>query len=133
MRIFKQKQSAPIVISIFFPKARGSTLPKPLILLPATLNCFSCQLKGPALQGETIFNFFLVFYGRIVDLQYYIQFHVYSILIQYFYRSYSIKSYYKIMAIIPCAIQYILVAYLFYTQQFVSVNPIPLICPSPLW
>ena len=34
---------------------------------------------------------------------------------QYFCRLYSIISYYKIMAIIPCAIQYILVAYLFYT------------------
>ena len=44
----------------------------------------------------------------------------------------QIKSYYKIMVIIPCAIQYMLVAYLFYTQQFVSLNPIPLTCPSPL-
>ena len=37
--------------------------------------------------------------------------------IEYFYRLCSIKSYYKIMAIIPCALQQILVAYLFYTQQ----------------
>ena len=33
--------------------------------------------------------------------------------IQYFYRLYNI-SYYKIMAIIPCTIQNIFVAYLFY-------------------
>ena len=33
--------------------------------------------------------------------------------IQYFYRVYSIKSYYKLMALIPCVIQYILVACLF--------------------
>lgn len=50
-------------------------------------------------------------------------------MIQHFYRLYSIKAYYKTMALIPCAIQYILVAYLFYTQQFVSLNPISLICP----
>ena len=36
-------------------------------------------------------------------------------MIQYFYSSYSIESYNKIMAIIPCAVQYIPVAYLFYT------------------
>ena len=50
-------------------------------------------------------------------------------MIQHFYRLYSIKAYYKTMALIPCAIQYILVAYLFYAQQFVSLNPISLICP----
>ena len=31
--------------------------------------------------------------------------------IQYFYRLYSIKSYYKMIAIIPDVVQYILVAY----------------------
>ena len=36
------------------------------------------------------------------------------------------------MAIIPCAIQYFLVAYLLHTQQFVSLNPIPLFFSSPL-
>ena len=35
--------------------------------------------------------------------------------IQYFHRLYDIKSYYKIMAIISCAVQYILVSYIFYT------------------
>ena len=59
-----------------------------------------------------------------VDLQY--QFQQYSIMIQYICTLYSIIDYYKVMAIIPCAIQHILVAYLFYKQQF--VNPIPLIC-----
>ena len=53
-------------------------------------------------------------------------------MIQHFYRLYSIKAYYKMMALIPCAIQYILVAYLFYTQQFVSLNPISLIAPTSL-
>ena len=43
------------------------------------------------------------------------QFLEYSIVIQDFYRFYYIKSYYKIMAIIHCAIQYVLIAYIFYT------------------
>lgn len=33
---------------------------------------------------------------------------------QYFYRLYSIKIYYKMMAIIPCTVQYILAAFLFF-------------------
>lgn len=33
------------------------------------------------------------------------------------------------MAIFPCAVKYILVAYLFYTQQFVFLNPMLLSCP----
>ena len=42
-------------------------------------------------------------------------FEAYTIVIQYFYRFYPIKHYYKIMTIIPCVVQYILVTYLFYT------------------
>ena len=55
------------------------------------------------------------------------QYQVYSVVIQQFKGLYSIKSYYKIMAIISCAVQYNLV-YVSYTQyqQFVSLNPIPL-------
>ena len=49
---------------------------------------------------------------------------MYSLVIQYFYRLYSTKSYYNIMAIISCAIQYILVAFLFVHDFYstVSVN-----------
>lgn len=36
-------------------------------------------------------------------------FQVCSVVIQYFYRFYSIKTYYKTEAVIPCAVQYILV------------------------
>ena len=36
---------------------------------------------------------------------------MYSTVIQSFYRLYSIKSYYKIMAIISCALQYVLVPF----------------------
>ena len=46
---------------------------------------------------------------------------------------YSIISRYKIMAIFSCFIQCILAAYLFNTLEFVSINPIPLICPSLLF
>ena len=36
------------------------------------------------------------------------------------------------MTLFPCAVQYILLVYLFYTQQFISLNNIYLSCPSPL-
>ena len=77
--------------------------------------------------------FFKLRYSRFTILY---QFQVYSLVIQNFCRFNSIKSY-KIMAIIPCSIQCILIAYLCYSYQFVSVNPIPLIylshLPSPCW
>ena len=38
---------------------------------------------------------------------------------------------YKIMSIIPCAVQSVLIAYLFYTRSFVPVNSILLTCPVP--
>ena len=40
---------------------------------------------------------------------------MYSIVIQYFYAVYFIKCYYKIMAIISCALQCVFIAYLFCT------------------
>lgn len=55
-------------------------------------------------------TFFFFFWSRI-DLQYY--FH--SIVIYYFYKLYSIKSYYNIASRIVCVIQCSLVPYLFYT------------------
>ena len=36
-------------------------------------------------------------------------------MIQYFYRLYSIYSYYKTMTAIPCVVLFTLCAYLFYT------------------
>ena len=45
---------------------------------------------------------------------------MYSLVIQYFYRLYSTESYYNIMAIISCAVQYILVAFLF-VHDFYSI------------
>ena len=44
-------------------------------------------------------------------------FQVYSTVIQYFCRVCNL-DYYKIMDIISCAVQYVLVAYLFYEQWF---------------
>ena len=40
--------------------------------------------------------------------------------------------YYKIMVIFPCVVQYILVAYSFYTEQFASLNPLFALAPSHL-
>ena len=50
----------------------------------------------------------------------------------FFYRLCPISSYYKIMAIFSCAVQYILVLYLFNTQQFVPLFPLPLYLSSLL-
>ena len=68
---------------------------------------------------------------NLIDLLHWVSFRC-SIVIQYFCSIYSIIGYYKIIVIIPCVIQYILAAYLFYVELFISVNPITLICPSPL-
>ena len=59
-------------------------------------------------------------------------FQVFSTVIQNVGSIYSIIGYYKIIVIIPCVIHYILAAYLFYIELFISVNPITLICSSPL-
>ena len=64
------------------------------------------------------FSFLLTFLLKQSSSTMLYQFQVYGIVILYFCRLYPIINYYKIMSIIPCAIQYILVAYLFYTQQF---------------
>ena len=37
--------------------------------------------------------------------------------------SFSLIGYYKILNIVPCATQYVLVIYLFCISQFVSINP----------
>ena len=63
---------------------------------------------------EVDWKFCVFLNWSIVDLQYYVSFQVYSTVIKYFCSLSSIKSYYKIMAIIPCAVQYIFVAYIFY-------------------
>ena len=49
-----------------------------------------------------------------------------------FFRFFSIIGFYKILNIVPCAIQQVLVVYLFYIQQCVYVNPKPLIYPPLL-
>ena len=40
----------------------------------------------------------------------------------YFFRFFSIIGYYKVLKIVPCAIQQVLVVYLFYKQEYVSVS-----------
>ena len=48
-----------------------------------------------------------------------------------FFRFFSHVVYYRILSRVPCAIQQVLVDYLFYIQQFVYVKPELLIYPSP--
>ena len=49
-----------------------------------------------------------------------------------FFRFFSIRGYYKIFNIVPCAIQQVLAVYLFYIQQCVYVNSKLLIYPLRL-
>ena len=66
------------------------------------------------------------------------QFQAYNKVIQsyihiypFFFRFFSHIGYYRILSRVPCALQQVLVDYLFYTQQCVHVNPKLLIYPSP--
>ena len=53
-------------------------------------------------------------YRSIVGLQYCIcHFHMYNLVIQYFYELYSTYSYYKIMPLFPCAVDCLLLTYFF--------------------
>ena len=63
-------------------------------------------------------------------------FQVYSKVIQLYiyifpFRFFSLIGYYKILSIVPCAIQWVLVGYLFFIKYCVYVNPKLLIYPSP--
>ena len=58
--------------------------------------------------------------------------YIYICVYIFFFRFFSIIGYYKILNIVPCAMQQDLVIYLFHIQQFVSVNPKLLIYPSLL-
>ena len=48
----------------------------------------------------------------------------------FFFRFFSIIGCYKILSIVPCAIQQVLIGYLFYIQQCVYFNPKLLVYPS---
>ena len=51
----------------------------------------------------------------------------------FFFRFFSIIGYYKMLSIVPCAIQKVLDVYLFYAWLCVSVNPkFPIYPPFPL-
>ena len=67
-------------------------------------------MRSSFLASLITFIFFKLNYGLFTILSYY---QVYSIVNHYFYRSCSIKSYYRIITIILSAAQCILVAYLF--------------------
>ena len=83
------------------------------LLLLLHLNWGSVFICWCCFSGIQWDNFlFLLKYSLFIILY---QFQVYSIVIQYFCRLYSIIGYYKIIAIIPSVIQYIFIASLFYT------------------
>ena len=69
----------------------------------------------------------LCLYVSIYHLSIYLSMYIYS-----FFRFFSLIGYYKILDIIPCAIQQVLVVYLIYIQQYVCVNPKLLIYLPPL-
>ena len=48
-----------------------------------------------------------------------------------FFRFFSHIGYYKILSILPCAIQQVFIGFLFYIQQCMTINPNLLIYPSP--
>ena len=56
---------------------------------------------------------------------------LYIYIFPFFSRFFSHLGYYRILSIFPCAIQQVLISYLFHIQQCVHVNPNLLIYPSP--
>ena len=68
-------------------------------------------LSSDSTRIHPLFFFFLIEVQSIHNL---CCFQAYSIMSQYFCKFYSMTGYYKTLGIIPCAIQYSLVAYLFY-------------------
>ena len=101
------------------PPEPGVDLPNDLPFLPSNLSLnipsarkpFSISLTWGMGQG-----------CRIAQLQ-----NIYI----FFSRFFSLIGYYKILGIVPCAIQQVLVVHLFYIQQCVYVNPKFPIYPSP--
>ena len=63
-------------------------------------------------------------------IQLYIYIYIYIHIYIFFFRFFSLIDYYNILSIVPCAIEQVLVGYIFYIQQCVYVNP-NLIYPSP--
>ena len=74
-------------------------------------------------------------HSKVIQLYIYIythtQIHIYTYIHIYsFFRFFSIIGYYKILSIVPCAVQSVLVVYIFFIYQCVSINPKLLIHPS---
>ena len=105
---------------------------------------YSSIINEP-LSASSVFNFpslfifFFNFYWSIVDLQCCVSFcctasesviHVH-IYIHYFFRFFFHIGHYRVLSRVPCAIQQVVISYLFYIQQCVYVNPSLPINPSP--
>ena len=55
-------------------------------------------------------------YSKVIQIYLYISIYLYLYL--FFFRFFSIIGYYKILNIVSCAIQLVLVVYLFYIQKY---------------
>ena len=53
------------------------------------------------------------------------------IIYTFFFRCFSLIGYYKILSVVPCAIQYVLVVYVLYMVIYVSSADPKLIYPPP--
>ena len=84
---------------------------------------FHCIIKDIFPPPEK--NYFTIFNWNAVDLQCSVSFSVHqsdSLTHIFFFRCFSHIDYYKILSMVPCAIQYIFVGYLFYVWKKVKVN-----------
>ena len=90
-------------------------------------------------QSDSVIHIHTYIYIYIyihIYIHIYICVYIYVYIYIFFFRFFSLVGYYKMLSIVPCAIQQIYVGYLFYIQQYVYVNSKLLIYPSlpfPLW
>ena len=56
---------------------------------------------------------------------------IYIYIYPLFFRFFSYTGHYRVLSRVPCAIQQVLISYLFYIQQYVYVNPNLSIYPFP--
>ena len=98
----------------------------------------SCSLSLFFLTALVFVCLFLNFYWSIVDLQCCVSFRgtakvnqLYIYIYPLFFRFSSQVGHYRVLSRVPCAIQQVLISYIFYIQQCVCVNTNLLIYPSP--
>ena len=87
------------------------------------------------ISSSKVIQFYIYYLCIYVCVCVYIYIYIYTYIYIYVYiflfRFFSIIVYYKILSIVPCAIQQVLVGYLFYKYIVAYFNPKLLIYPSP--